>query len=320
MVDRVRVRLRKSNYCVDELTVTPRNIILSKKVRDAYNVSQSIADNLKSFSRFLNGVPLIIAETYRGNELEEDVIYTRYSIPVVNRDTAEFLLEGERNYFIYVNKGGIFIKINGKKLKELRERKGLSRARLARELGVSVKAIAYYEEGASDISLELAPKLEEVLGREIFEKLSINSLRELFLDKVSGEEDVRDRKIGRENKDIERIIQFLGDIIREKYFFDKAPFDAGFKITTNMFLRFAVKSEISGSEDLEEISRVSQATNTPTLIISDRGEIPGAGEMGIIPVDKQRLERIRELLVGTAFSSEKEAWLPKNKQIDVRDA
>jgi len=301
MVDKIHIQLKKPNYCVDELTVVSREVIATKKVKDAYSVPQSIADNLKSFSKFLNGIPLIVAEEYKGENLEEEVVYTRHNIPVVSEKTAESLIEGRNSYFIYVNKGGIFVKIDGKKLKEIRERKGISRTRLARELGVSIKAVAYYEEGVSDVSLEIASKLEEIIGDEVFERLNIESLKELVPQKETVAE-TKNTKSGKENRDIERLIQFLKDMIKEKYFFDKAPFDAGFKVSTSMFHRIAVKTGIQEAEELEEISKISKATHTPTIVLGEENTETASDDENLITLDKQKIEKIREILARNPIS------------------
>lgn len=57
----------------------------------------------------------------------------------------------------------------GKRLAALRKESGLTQAQLADKLGVSIKAVDYYERRAKNPSLELMKKAAEVLGTTVAE-------------------------------------------------------------------------------------------------------------------------------------------------------
>ncbi|MHB9302827.1 helix-turn-helix domain-containing protein [Thermofilum pendens] len=282
------VRFKSSEYCVDEVTVASKYILLEKRVKDAYQVTQYLAENLRVFSEFLEGLPLIIAESYKGEKIEEDVVYSRHNVPVVSSSTANSLLRGERKYLVYVSKGGVFVKLNGKELRKARERMGLSRGALAREVGVSARTIAYYEEGLSDATLEIAAKLEEILGSEIFEAISVDSLRELT---KSGRPSVGSP--AKRGRNVEWLISTLRDFVGERYFFDKAPLDAGFKVSLKTTSKFAIKAGISKEEEVQDVKELSEATETPVVILNNKEEILSEK---VIVVDKRRPEKLRDYL------------------------
>jgi putative transcriptional regulator len=109
----------------------------------------------------------------------QDVIYIRSRVGIVSRETFLRYLNNEK-IFVYEFNGMFYVKINGKKLKKLRERKGLRIHELARLVGISAKTIREYEEGNMDMTIEKASRFFDVLGKDfedVIEEIDISSFR-----------------------------------------------------------------------------------------------------------------------------------------------
>ncbi len=120
---------------------------------------------LKKLSEELKVSSLIIADRFNDRELLHDIIYIRNRIGIVSRITLKRYINNEK-VFIYEFNGMFYIKIDNKKLKELREKKRYRTHELANMIGISAKTLREYEEGNIDMSIEKAYRFLEVLGRE----------------------------------------------------------------------------------------------------------------------------------------------------------
>ncbi|MCI4336053.1 MAG: helix-turn-helix domain-containing protein, partial [Thermoplasmata archaeon] len=99
-------------------------------------------------------------------ELEAGVVYNRYGVPIVVEESLrEYLLKGLPP-FLFSSPGGIFARIDGDRLKELRLARSLSLGALASVGGVSRRTIQLYEEGAG-AEVDVVERLESFLGEPI---------------------------------------------------------------------------------------------------------------------------------------------------------
>ena len=105
-------------------------------IKVMYNIeslNQEQAELLKKCAAVAGAEPLVISS--RGKDLlKENVVYNRYGIPVMRGETFTNLVHGER--IAFADRGGTKVPIKG--LKEVREVTKMTRATLAKLLGVSV--------------------------------------------------------------------------------------------------------------------------------------------------------------------------------------
>ncbi|MCD6503431.1 MAG: hypothetical protein J7K58_04305 [Euryarchaeota archaeon] len=146
-------------------------ILLIKCVSNVDSIKRDIAEDLISIARVLNATPIIIAEYSLYGPLLDGVIYSRYSIPVLTIKTFIRYICGKKP-IAYSGRGGIYVKINSEKLRELRTSKGYSLGNIAYYCNVSRKAIIEYEKGM-DAELSVARKLRELFGDDIFSEIDI---------------------------------------------------------------------------------------------------------------------------------------------------
>jgi len=121
----------------------------------------------------LSSRPLAVAEFEDRIELEDDVVYEKSKLPVVNVRTLDSLLACNKNLYVIGKKKDFFVRINGNALRRERMKRNISLGELADLLKVSRKSVYEYERGSYDVSIEVAEKLIEALSEEILKPFNI---------------------------------------------------------------------------------------------------------------------------------------------------
>ncbi|MCS7121069.1 MAG: transcriptional regulator [Archaeoglobaceae archaeon] len=216
--------LRKADFDFVMLTETKSrcfDLVARKKdelylIKVLYNVDSlkpDVADELKKLANLLKAVPLVVGEKFKTDFLERGVVYTRYGVPVVSVATFYDYVVEKIPIFIYSAPGGYYVKLDGEKIREARERLGMSIGEVSKCLGVSRRTIKKYEEGI-DTNLETAVKMEELFGIEVIKSLDFKSFVN-YEFKAAEEEEIKDRTLVK-----------LKEIGLDVYPVKQAPFDA----------------------------------------------------------------------------------------------
>ena len=188
-------------------------------IKVMYNIeslNQEKAEVLKKCAAVAGAEPVVISS--RGKELlKEDVVYKRFGIPVMRGETFASMIHGEN--VSVADRGGIKVPITG--LREAREKTGMTRATLAKLLGVSTEMVRKYELERAEPGEKVAMRLVEIFGHKIIGKPS-----------------------------------FKGEKIT-KAFIGKAPFDMAIRKDKTMLISF--KSSPERVKNLEGVSDVLDA-------------------------------------------------------------
>jgi len=275
-----RLELQGRRYCFDEIIREDEYIVVAKNVEDAEEVSPRTAEGLRSFSVFLEGLPVVVSEKAAGERLEDNIVYTRYRLPVVTRSTLERLMGGGSDEpLIYISKGGVYVRIRGEELRRIREEKGLSRGELARLLGVSRRTVLYYEKGLSDASLPVAAKMEEHIGDRVFARLTLEELKKLV--EAAG----RRRGLAGTVRDnaLRYLLSLLSSMGFEEYIFSKTPFDAGAKREPESSSRLLLGREGEGGGEIESILEV---TESKAILLSPESSVKRGERVLLVPREK----------------------------------
>jgi putative transcriptional regulator len=149
-----------------------RKIIL-KVVYNSARISRREIDDLKKLSATYKASVLIVSEKYWRNEMEDDVVYVRNDIYVVNKNLL-------RNYFLRKNRpliinlrGTYLLRIDNKSFARKRIELGLSRSEVANKLNVSKETIYQYETKRSMTSIQTAIKIANLMGEDVFEEVDL---------------------------------------------------------------------------------------------------------------------------------------------------
>ncbi len=177
LLDEVRGALARTGFYLSDRTparglafdvVARRDdvLLLVKVLANVDAFSKSSAGELRMIATTLQGAPLLIGERSGAGPLEDGVIYSRFGVPILSRRSfLEFFEQGVPP-FIFSAPGGLYVKLDGAKLRRAREERQISLGALAEVAGVSRRAIQMYLEGMS-ATIDIALRLEEFLGEAL---------------------------------------------------------------------------------------------------------------------------------------------------------
>ena len=244
--------------CFDIVARRGDTTLLIKVLYNADSLKPDMASDMKLVAKLLNASPLVIGERFKSDYLERGVVYNRYGLPVINTATFyDFVVEGVPP-MVYSAPGGYYVKLNSEKIREAREKLGMTIGTLARMLGVSRRVVKKYEEG-SDTSLENAAKLEEVLGEFVIDAIDLLNFAELE-DVEKGVEKGEEVELGKSEAEI---VEHLRDIGLEVYAVKHAPFDVVSKVDQKVN-----EPILTGIRQVREIERRAEVIGKVSEVVS----------------------------------------------------
>ena len=157
-IERIRDLLERAGYYVantqgvrpssfDLAARRDATLLLIKVLKNIDALDAEEASRLLELGRLFPATVLVVGQTSGAAELDDGVVYTRYEVPIVSESTLRDYLEKALPPFLYASPGGAFARIDGERLRFLRQARGLSLGTLASIAGVSRRAIQLYEEG-----------------------------------------------------------------------------------------------------------------------------------------------------------------------------
>ncbi len=157
-IERIRAMLERAGYYVanthgvrpssfDLAARRDASLLLIKVLKNIDALDAEEAARLLELGRLFPATVLVVGESSGASGLDDGVVYTRYDVPIVSESTLRDYLEKALPPFLYASPGGAFARVDGDRLRYLRQRRGLSLGTLASIAGVSRRAIQLYEEG-----------------------------------------------------------------------------------------------------------------------------------------------------------------------------
>lgn len=179
--------------CFD-IVAKKKFIMLIKALTNIDGLIQEQAQSLKAISYFVSGYPLVVSERTSRGSLNDEVIYSRFQVPVVTPQTFECIIEEEMIPEVKAIKGKHTVTLNITYLRKKREELNLSLKKLSKEIGISKKALYEIENQRVNPTVVTVKKLEEFLEIDLkipykmekAEKVYIKPRSE-FQEKVSSE-------------------------------------------------------------------------------------------------------------------------------------
>lgn len=153
--------------CFDMVARRKLLLLLMKVLVNIDSVNETHVNEIKKISEVFLGSPLLVGLKTRNRPLEDDVVYERHGIPAVSLGTFKNMIIYNEYPEVLANRGGYFVNINGKFLREYREEYSLSLKDLADLAHVSRETIYNYENGKVKANIETAIMLEDVLNTKI---------------------------------------------------------------------------------------------------------------------------------------------------------
>lgn len=236
-------------------------LLIIKVLSNVDAFSRDHAEEMKVLAEALDASPIVIGERSGSGKVEEGIVYSRFGIPIISIETlAEFLLEGVPP-FIFAAPGGLYVKLDHVRLRELREERNISLGTLADVAGVSRRTIQMYESGMGAM-IDVALRLEEYLDEPLV--LPIDP----FAYSSQGYES------GLEFHELDLFEQKIFDILAQLGFSVlptvKCPFEALTSERENLFITGLGKDERKLKEKARIVSDISRVTERRSVIIIER--------------------------------------------------
>jgi len=169
-------------------------VMLIKALTNVDGFVQEQAQSLRAISYFVSAYPFVVSEKTNRGSLRDEVIYSRFQVPVVTPQMFECIVEEEIIPEVKAIKGKHTVTINTSYLRKKREELNLSLEKLSKRIGISKKALYEIENQRVNPTLETVRRLENLLGIDLkvpykmerIERTYIKPKNE-FQEKVSSE-------------------------------------------------------------------------------------------------------------------------------------
>lgn len=173
LLDRVRFFLARTGFYVsrplprrsisfDIVARRDDTLLIIKVLSNVDAFSRNNAEEMKVLAEALEASPILVGERSSSGGIEEGIVYSRFSIPIISIETlGEFLMEGVPP-FIFAAPGGLYVKLDSAQLKRIREERSISLGTIAEAAGVSRRTVQMYEAGMGAM-IDAALRLEEYL-------------------------------------------------------------------------------------------------------------------------------------------------------------
>ncbi|MDI6826119.1 MAG: helix-turn-helix domain-containing protein [Candidatus Aenigmarchaeota archaeon] len=142
-------------------------VMLIKALTNVDGFVQEQAQSLKTISYFVSAYPLVVSERTNRGFLYDEVIYSRFQVPVVTPQMFECMIEEEIIPEVKAIKGKHTVTINTTYLRKKREELNLSLEELSKEIRISKKALYEIENQRVNPTQETVKRLEELLGIDL---------------------------------------------------------------------------------------------------------------------------------------------------------
>jgi putative transcriptional regulator len=279
--------LRQAGFSTsDRCYLRPRSFDLAARKGDLFlllkilsnidGLNASTAVEVRRLAKHLFASPLLIGEKTRDQHLERGAVYFRYGIPTLSLPTLADCIIDEALPLVYAAHGGLYVRIDGPKMRQIRLERGISLGALASELGVSRRTISKYEMENMDTSVDVAVKLEEIFTEELI--LPVDPFHSGILQEVEG-------------RVTDNILQLLLEIGFEVFPTSQAPFNAITRDDDLVVLTGVSKFSQSMLKKARLMSSLSAVAKTKSAVIIDgETKLECIEETAII--EKRELETI----------------------------
>jgi len=253
-------------------------LLLLKILSNIDGLNERTALEIRRLANYLLGYPILVGEKTRDQYLERGAVYFRYEIPTISPPTlADCLIDGDLP-LVYAAHGGLYVHIDGSKMRGLRLKFGISLGSLASELGVSRRTVSKYETEGMDTSIDVALRLDDIFQEELI--IPVNPFESRELDEHP--ERVTDK-----------ILIRLLDIGFQVFPTSQAPFNAITRDEELVVLTGVSKFSTSMFKKARLMSNLSSVAGTHSAVIIDgESKVECIEETAII--EKRELERIDE--------------------------
>jgi len=255
--------------CFDFAARKGNERLLAKLHPDVAAFSRFESRELRVIAGRVSAAALVVGDCAHEKALEDDTVYSRYSVYVVTRKTLKNIAFRTGYPLVNAGPGGYFVEVDGALIERKRKELGLSIGKLANMVGVSRRTLYGYEQRMAKASVLSTYNLAKVLGVPVAKP--INVLRKMGRQRVCLLARAKRAIAGR---------ALLQRVFRKFAFCDispvqKAPFDFVMNVPGEKCV--IVGAVVADEEDFlgsraEEIVSVSRVINAHPVLITERRE------------------------------------------------
>ncbi|TFG23588.1 MAG: helix-turn-helix domain-containing protein [Promethearchaeota archaeon] len=198
----------RNRFCFDFLIKKGDLFFIVKAFSNIDNLDQEKMGDIKSLCLLLNCNPLLIGIKNRYNNLEDDTIYIRNGLPIVNIKTIKAVIERGIYPHILCKKRRIIF-MDGNLMKKLRVQKNISRKDISEKIGVTKRTVCSYENESMRPSQKIAEQILKILeNKSIFR--NINLFEWQIKDQFDKERSEEARELSEFESELQDIFNHLG--------------------------------------------------------------------------------------------------------------
>jgi len=252
--------------CFDFAAKKADKTILIKIHTDVDSFSRWDSHELKVIAGRLSSATLLVSKKAHEKSLEDDTVYSRYTVYAVTEKTCRNIMLQKTEPLINAGPGGYFVNIDGALVERRRKEMGLSIGRLADMIRVSRRTLYGYERNMAKASVATAYNLASALGVPVVKPVNLfEKQRECLLVKAK-------RAIARQ--------ALLQKVFRKFAYCDfspvqKAPFDFIMNVPEEDYVivgGVAASGEKRLDDRTEEILSVCRVVNAHPVLITEKHE------------------------------------------------
>ncbi|HKV90221.1 MAG TPA: helix-turn-helix domain-containing protein [Thermoplasmata archaeon] len=147
-------------------------LLILKVLKNIDALDPEEAARILELGRLFPAKVLVVGQTSGGTGLEAGVVYSRYGVSIVVEESLREYVQKGIPPFLFSGPGGIFARVDGPRLRGLREERRISLGALASIAGVSRRTIQLYEEGGG-AEVTVIERLERYLSEPIARPLEL---------------------------------------------------------------------------------------------------------------------------------------------------
>ncbi len=295
LIEAVRKVLEKTGFYLSE-PATVRGVVfdvvarrdevllLIKVLRNVDAFTRANAAELTMIATTLDGAPIVIGERSAAGKLREGVVYSRFGVPILSAQTFVEFFEDGVPPFVFSAPGGLYVRLDGERLRKVRQERRISLGTLAEVTGVSRRTIQMYLDGMS-ATVDMAMRLEAFLG----EPLVVPVDPFVYTREVATQLSAWDA-LDRFEKDVFQRLEELGYGVQPTI---RCPFEA-FTTDRELILLTAVGARGARLDEKAAIvASLSRVTERDSVFFVER-ETSRRNLRGMPLIARQELRRIRD--------------------------
>jgi len=263
------------------------SLLIIKVLTNIDAMNEGLADELRTLSNLLQGCPLLIGEKSGIGLLQNDVVYDRFDIHAITLETLKnHLLEGIP-LEVYAAPGGLYVNLDAKRVKRLRQEQNLSLGSFARSLRVTRRTVQMYEEGMN-AGIEVALRIEDLFGTDVTTPIDI-------LNKKISEKQVKVRSIKPKGfREFQReVFSILEEVGYKVIPMERCPFEAVSQNKKKILLTCVDQYDKKLIKKAKVVSSISNITEKHAFLIIDK-DVSKKNIEGTPLIVKKELKKARD--------------------------